>query len=100
MSAANRHGRRPLTPAELAKQPHHRAILRSLAGSEDDWARTWISFKTLQTALGLTDGNLSSHMQKLTRAGMVRVRKRFVGSFPRTEYTITKAGRRALSGRP
>jgi DNA-binding PadR family transcriptional regulator len=44
---------------------------------------------------GLTRGNLSTHMAKLTGAGYVSETKEFVDRKPRTEYRITEAGRKA-----
>ncbi|MDP6468470.1 MAG: transcriptional regulator [Pirellulaceae bacterium] len=54
-------------------------------------------FKFLLSTLSLTKGNLSSHMEKLERAGYVEVRKVFNGKIPHTDYGLTKAGRRALT---
>lgn len=53
-------------------------------------------FNFLLTALGLTKGNLSSHMDKLEKAGYVDVKKSFNGRVPHTEFSITGAGRAAL----
>jgi DNA-binding transcriptional ArsR family regulator len=53
-------------------------------------------FNFFVTVLGLTKGNLSSHMDKLEKAGYVKVTKSFQGKIPRTEYRITKAGGAAL----
>ena len=44
----------------------------------------------------LTDGNLSVHARKLEEAGYVACHKFFDGRTPRTEYSLTDAGRRAL----
>lgn len=54
-------------------------------------------FKFLLSTLGLSKGNLSSHMDKLERAGYVEVQKSFNGKIPHTDYCITDAGREALS---
>ena len=53
-------------------------------------------FKFLLTTLGLSNGNLSSHIDKLERAGYVRVKKSFSGKLPHTDYRLTSAGRKAL----
>lgn len=53
-------------------------------------------FSFLLTTLGLTKGNLSSHMDKLEKAGYVEIRKGFNGRIPHTEFRITEAGRAAL----
>ena len=54
-------------------------------------------FKFLLSTLALTRGNLSSHMDKLERAGYVEVHKSFNGKIPHTDYGLTKAGRKALA---
>lgn len=54
-------------------------------------------FNFLFSTLGLTKGNLSSHMDKLEKAGFVEVRKSFNGRVPHTEFVITEAGRTALN---
>ena len=54
-------------------------------------------FKFLLTTLGLSKGNLSSHIDKLEQAGYVEVQKGFQGKIPHTDYRITDSGREALS---
>ena len=54
-------------------------------------------FRFFSSALSLSKGNLSSHMDKLERAGYVNVQKGFNGKIPHTDYCITDAGRRALA---
>ncbi len=54
-------------------------------------------FSFLLEALGLTKGNLSSHMDKLEKAGYVEVIKSFKGKIPHTQFRITEAGREALA---
>lgn len=53
-------------------------------------------FTFLVSTLGLSRGNLSSHMDKLERAGYVDVQKGFKGKIPHTDYSITKCGLKAL----
>ena len=53
-------------------------------------------FSFLCDALGLTKGNLSSHMDKLEKAGFVEVKKSFNGKTPHTEFKITGDGKAAL----
>ena len=65
-------------------------IVSALAGAGS------MSFNDLRGILGLTDGNLAVHARKLEDAGYVEVTKGFAGRTPRTEYTLTPAGRRAL----
>ncbi|HLT47568.1 MAG TPA: transcriptional regulator [Rubricoccaceae bacterium] len=54
------------------------------------------TFNDLKAVLDLTDGNLSVHARKLEEAGYVACHKFFDGRTPRTEYSLTDAGRRAL----
>ena len=65
-------------------------ILSALAASSE------MSFGDLKAALEVTDGNLSVHARKLEEAGYIVCRKSFTGRTPRTEYTMTSAGRRAF----
>jgi DNA-binding transcriptional ArsR family regulator len=67
------------------------AIVATLAASEAP-----VEFTTLLDVLDLSKGNLSSHMRKLEDAGLVEVRKEFVGRKPRTTYACTAAGRQGL----
>ena len=54
-------------------------------------------FGFLKDALGLTDGNLSRHLQVLEEAGFVKTTKAFEGRRPRTWISATKAGRAAFA---
>lgn len=53
-------------------------------------------FSTLKSALQTTDGALGSHLLKLEEIGYVKCQKAFVGRKPRSTYSMTAAGRRAL----
>ena len=55
-----------------------------------------LTFNELKRLLDTTDGNLSVHARKLEDAQYVTCRKTFEGRVPRTEYSITASGRRAL----
>jgi DNA-binding MarR family transcriptional regulator len=55
-----------------------------------------LAFGELKKLLNLTDGNLSIHTQKLEAAGYLDCKKGFAGRVPRTEYRLTKKGRKAL----
>jgi DNA-binding MarR family transcriptional regulator len=55
-----------------------------------------VQFGYLQQTLGLTDGNLSRHLQTLAEAGYVQIDKGYQGNRPRTWIQITPAGRKAL----
>ncbi len=51
------------------------------------------NFSEIKNALNLTDGNLSTHLQKLEEAGIIKSEKRFVGRRPQTTYWFTEEGR-------
>jgi DNA-binding MarR family transcriptional regulator len=55
-----------------------------------------MSFTDLKTALNATDGNISAHARRLEEAGYIVCRKSFEGRIPRTDYELTKQGRREL----
>ena len=55
-------------------------------------------FKRLRTLLGLTDGNLGSHVATLETAGLVEVHKDFDGKRPRTRIAATTTGRTRFAG--
>ena len=54
----------------------------------------WLLFGDLKTLCGLTDGNLSRHLQVLEEAGLVAIDKSFVKNKPQTSCRITVAGRK------
>ena len=55
-----------------------------------------LTFNDLKRLLQITDGNLSVHARKLEEASYITCEKSFEGRMPRTEYTLTAAGRKAL----
>jgi len=55
-----------------------------------------LSFNELKAILKTTDGNVSVHTRKLEEANYLTMKKSFEGRMPRTEYSLTAAGRRAL----
>ena len=55
-----------------------------------------LSFNELKSILETTDGNVSVHTRKLEEANYLTCRKSFEGRIPRTEYSLTAAGRRAF----
>ncbi|PTA68879.1 ArsR family transcriptional regulator [Deinococcus arcticus] len=71
-------------------EPVRLAILSLLAGAQE------AEFKFLESTLGLSKGNLSSHAAKLEEAGYLQTHKAFRGKVPVTSYCITTAGRQAL----
>ena len=53
-------------------------------------------FLFLQSALGLSKGNLSSHLSRLEAGGLVEITKKFVGKKPQTTASISEAGAAAV----
>jgi len=81
------------TPGTLDRLIHERmrlGIVSALAANES------LTFNELKGLLQTTDGNLSVHARKLEEAGYIACTKSFEGRVPKTEYTITASGRRAL----
>lgn len=66
------------------------AIVSALA------VNTTLTFNELKAILKTTDGNVSVHTRKLEEAGYLSCRKSFEGRMPKTEYSLTAAGKRAL----
>jgi len=52
-----------------------------------------LDFNALKELLGLTDGNLASHLKALESQEIIIVSKQFIGRKPSTTYTATEAGR-------
>ena len=52
-----------------------------------------VDFKRLKELLGVTDGNLASHIKALEKAEFVRVQKQFIGRKPNTTYHTTDLGK-------
>lgn len=80
-------------PLALDRLIHERlrlGILSALAVNES------LSFNDLKKLMATTDGNLSVHARKLEEANYIACTKSFEGRMPKTEYTITPSGRRAL----
>jgi DNA-binding MarR family transcriptional regulator len=53
-----------------------------------------LAFADLKTLCGLTDGNLSRHLQVLEEAGLVKITKGYEGKRPLTTCRLTASGRR------
>src|SRR5271156_7168447 len=53
-----------------------------------------LAFADLKQLCGLTDGNLSRHLQVLQEAGLVDITKGYEGNRPHTSCRLTKTGRR------
>ena len=66
------------------------AIMSMLAASPE------LSFTELRDALGMTDGNLTTHIRALREAGYVSVAKSYQNRRPLTTCSLTAAGRKAF----
>jgi DNA-binding MarR family transcriptional regulator len=55
-----------------------------------------VDFTFLQKNLGISDGNLGTHLHKLEAENYIRSKKVFVKSKPKTWFQITAEGRNAL----
>ena len=53
-----------------------------------------LAFADLKQLCGLTDGNLSRHLQVLQEAGLVEIIKGYAGNRPHTNCRLTRNGRR------
>jgi DNA-binding MarR family transcriptional regulator len=71
-------------------EPGRLAIVSALA------ATPTLTFTELRETTGLTDGNLSVHLQKLQKREYVAIDKQFVGRRPQTSCRLTEAGRKAF----
>jgi DNA-binding HxlR family transcriptional regulator len=52
-----------------------------------------VDFNTMKELLGVTDGNLASHLKALEKIELIEVHKQFVGRKPNTTYRITTNGK-------
>lgn len=67
------------------------AIMSMLAAS------TELSFTEMRDALGMTDGNLTTHIRALQQEGYVSVAKSYQNRRPLTTCSLTPAGRKAFA---
>ena len=58
---------------------------------------TSLDFTYLKAELGLSDGNLCTHLASLQRAGYVKLVKGFRGRRPRTTVEMTPKGKKAMT---
>jgi DNA-binding MarR family transcriptional regulator len=71
--------------------PVRLAILSILISAEH------ADFNYLKTTTGTTDGNLSTHLNKLQQAGLIRIKKSFRNKKPLTTCSITEKGKKEFS---
>jgi len=67
------------------------AIMSMLAAS------TELAFTEMRDALGMTDGNLTTHIRTLQEAGYVSITKSFQNNRPLTTCALTAAGKKAFT---
>lgn len=77
---------------------HQPARLQIMAALCNLKPRAQVDFTFLKDKLGLTDGNLGSHLLTLEEAGYLVVVKTFVARRPKTFLSATPKGRQAFSG--
>lgn len=56
----------------------------------------WVDFGELKETLGVTDGNLASHITALEKEKYIQVRKAFIGKKPNTSFQATSEGKQAF----
>jgi DNA-binding MarR family transcriptional regulator len=67
------------------------AIMSMLAAAPE------LSFTELRDSLGMTDGNLTTHIRALQQEGYVSVTKSYANKRPLTTCSLTAAGRTAFA---
>ena len=67
------------------------AIMSMLAASPE------LSFTEMRDTLGMTDGNLTTHIRALQQEGYVSVAKSYQNNRPLTTCSLTTAGRKAFA---
>ncbi len=79
---------------EIIHQPTRLRMMTMLV-SQPEGGR--LAYGFVQKTLGLTGGNLTTHLRKLEDAGYLVMTKEFVDSKPRTWIQATEAGRAAFT---
>src|SRR3954447_4990483 len=68
-----------------------RLAIMTLLATRPSWA-----FQDLKSELGMSDGNLITHLRTLHKLGLVATTKE-VRDRPQTSYSLTKKGRKAFT---
>jgi DNA-binding MarR family transcriptional regulator len=55
-----------------------------------------VNFNELKELIGVTDGNLASHLKTLEENGYIKVQKGFIGRKTNTTYLVTRSGEKAF----
>jgi DNA-binding MarR family transcriptional regulator len=77
----------------LDKILEHRARLQIMSVLVSNTA---YDFNSLKEVLGITDGNLASHIKALEKEKYISVSKSFIERKPNTKYKITERGKSAF----
>jgi DNA-binding MarR family transcriptional regulator len=56
----------------------------------------YLDFNNLKELLGVTDGNLATHLKSLEKRGYVTIRKEFLDRKPNTKYFINPKEKQAF----
>ncbi|HZI33587.1 MAG TPA: transcriptional regulator, partial [Candidatus Binatia bacterium] len=67
------------------------AIMSALAAAPE------LTFTEMRDMLGMTDGNLTTHIRTLQQEGFVSVAKTYQNNRPLTSCSLTPAGRKAFA---
>ncbi len=84
---------RPTPVGDLDRLIHEKVRLKIVSALAVNQSLT---FNDLKRLLGTSDGNLSVHARKLEDAGYITCSKSFEGRMPKTEYALSRAGRKAF----
>ncbi len=84
----------PIVLNETIHQPTRLRIMTMLV-SQPETDR--LAYRFIQQTLGLTGGNLTTHLRKLENADYLVTTKEFLDSKPRTWVKATPKGRRAFA---
>lgn len=68
-----------------------RLSIMTLLSTRGEWA-----FQDLKSQLGMSDGNLITHLRTLGTAGYIKENRDESGTRPRTSYELTEAGKKAF----
>jgi DNA-binding MarR family transcriptional regulator len=85
-----------MTTQELDPLIHVTARLRIMATLATLLDGDTLSFTRLQDLIGLTPGNLITHLRKLEEAGYIETEKSGTGAASVTTIMLTQQGRKAL----
>lgn len=56
----------------------------------------FLDFNALKELLGVTDGNLASHLKSLEKSSYIDFKKEFLDRKPNTKYFATESGKEAF----